>query len=129
MPAGIGGAHHREVGLRHAADHALRRQFAQPVDWIDDVQVALEPGAVEIDRDVADQDISRWHGRRQEAAFGTAEREGLIATLDQRGAGDDRHSALRQRRTDNEGLRCRSSGTERPERRRASAAVCPQAEP
>src|SRR5450755_664192 len=53
---------------------------------------------------MADHDITLWHRGWQEAAFGTPERERLIATLDQRGAGDDRHPALRQRWANNEGL-------------------------
>jgi hypothetical protein len=92
------------MGLSHTADHALDRQLAQPVDRVDDVQIALEPGAVEVNRDMARQDIARGYGSWQETTLSTAERERLVAAPYQCGAGYDCHSTLRQRRTNNERL-------------------------
>src|SRR5271170_4738662 len=90
------------MGLSGTANHALARQFAQPVDRVNNVQIALEPGAVEVNRDMARQDIARGHGGRKETTLSTAKWERLVTAPYQRSAGDDCHSALRQRWTDNE---------------------------
>src|ERR1700719_161048 len=97
MPAGT---HHSKMGCRHAADHALRRQFAQPVDRIDDIHGALEPGAVEIDRGLADQDITRWYVGWQDAALrpAVAAAGGILVVLAI--LGHHPVNALLQRRSD-----------------------------
>src|ERR1700733_102006 len=105
--------------LSHTANHALRHQFAQAVDRVDDVQIALEPGTVEVDGNVAHQEVARGQGSRQEAALSTAKRERFLSAPYQRGAGYDCHSALCQRRTPDERLgfegraRCGNHGISR----------------
>jgi hypothetical protein len=43
----------------HRADRPFSCQLVQPVERKDDVPILLKPGAVEIDRDVAAQQIAR----------------------------------------------------------------------
>src|SRR5277367_4192475 len=110
------------MSLRHTANHALGRQLAQPIDRVDHVQIALEPGPIEVNRDMARQDVARWHGSRQETTLSTAERERFVAAADQCGAGYDCHSTLRERRTADERLalegRARSGNHRIPRRLR-----------
>jgi hypothetical protein len=56
----IGSAHKRIMGWRYLANHPLCGQLPQPVEREDDIPVFLKPGPVEIDRDMADQQISRF---------------------------------------------------------------------
>ena len=52
------------MSLRHTANHALGRQLAQPIDRVDHVQIALEPGPIEVDGNMARQDVARGQGSR-----------------------------------------------------------------
>ncbi len=92
------------MGLSHTADHALSYQLAQPVDWVDDVEIALESRAIEVDRDMAHQDVVGRHESGQETTFGATEAERLVAAPDQCGAGYDCQPPLRQWRTKDERL-------------------------
>ena len=61
---GIGGAHKRIVRRGYRADRPFGCQVVQPVERKDDVPVLLEPGAIEIDRDVTALQITCRDGRR-----------------------------------------------------------------
>jgi hypothetical protein len=78
---------------------------AQPVDRIDDVQITLEACAIEVDRDMARQDLARRQRRWQETTLGASKTKRLFTTPDESGAGDDRHPASSQWRPHDEGLR------------------------
>jgi hypothetical protein len=92
------------MGLSRTANDALRRQLAQAVHRIDDVQVALEPGTIEVDRDMARQDVARGQGSWKETTLRTAKRKRFLTAPYQCGAGDNCHATLRQRRTNDEWL-------------------------
>ncbi len=79
------------VRVRDATDHALDGEFTQPIDRIDDVEVTLIAGAIEVDRDMADQDIVVVPVAGHRAILARPKRKRLIATMDQRRAADDRH--------------------------------------
>src|ERR1043165_8371181 len=85
--------------LRHTADQTVGRQFAQSLDGINNVHVALEAGAIEIDRYMADQDITGVPVARNGARLTRAEGKRLVPAADQRCAADDGDPPLRERRT------------------------------
>ena len=60
----IGSAHERVMGSRDRADDAVGGELVQPVEREDDVPIFLKPGAVEVDRDMADQQVVRLACRR-----------------------------------------------------------------
>jgi hypothetical protein len=90
---------------RDRADTAFGNEFAQPIDRQDHVDIALKSGAIEVDRDVAHQDVgavpTRWHG----TVFARADRKRRVAATDQSSAADDRHTALGQFWSRDEGRR------------------------
>jgi hypothetical protein len=65
------------MGRRHRADHALGGQLPQPVDREDDIPVLLKPGAVEIDRDMADQQVFRLGVSGDDPVIGIAPANGF----------------------------------------------------
>src|SRR5262249_11411164 len=99
----VGRAHNGIVGGRDAADLPGRRHFAQTVDREDDVDVTLPAGAVEVDRNAADQQVAGRRVGGDEAALAGAERERRIAALHQGGGGQDGDAPLRQWRAGDEG--------------------------
>jgi hypothetical protein len=92
------------MGLSRTANDALRRQLAQAVHRIDDVQIALEPGTIEVNRDMARQDVARGHGSWKETTLSAAKWKRLVSAPYQCSAGYDCHSTPRQRWTGNERL-------------------------
>src|SRR6185437_10995835 len=86
----------------YAPDLPGRGHFAQTVDREDDVDVTLPAGAVEVDRDMADQQIAGRRVGGDEAALAGAERKRRVAALHQRGRGQDGDAPLRQRRPGDE---------------------------
>jgi hypothetical protein len=78
----VGRAHERIVGIGHRPDCPLGRELPQPVDRIGDVPIFLKPGAVEIDRDVAAQQVF-WPRRRGDSVImRVAAAERVLATYD-----------------------------------------------
>ena len=99
----VGGAHERVMGLGERADRALGGQLAQPVEREDDVPILLKPGAVEIDRDVAAQQVFGLGRRWDRPVIRIAPAKRVFAAHDEARRGDDRHPALSQRRPGNPG--------------------------
>jgi len=93
------------MGLRDRAERAFAGQLPQPVEREDDIPVFLEPGAVEIDRDVADQQLVRPGVGRDDPIVGIAAAKRVLAVLDKAGGGNDRHPTLRQPRSGHPGSR------------------------
>ena len=116
------------MGLAHAANNALSCQLPQPVDRVDDVQIALEPDAVKVNRDmiVTMSPAGMEAGRKRHSA--RPKGKGLSPRRIKAGAGYDRHLTPRQRRTDNERL-VSKTGHGAATRHLSSAAVCPQVGP
>jgi hypothetical protein len=56
----VGRTHERVVHRGDRADGPLRRQVVEPIKRKDDVPVLLEPGSIEIDRDVAAGRGRQW---------------------------------------------------------------------
>src|ERR1700690_802399 len=81
----------------HTADHTLRRELTQSVDRISNVDVPLKAGAIEIDRDMAHENVIVAPAPGHRAIFSGAERKRLVATPDQGRAADDRDTAPGQR--------------------------------
>jgi hypothetical protein len=91
------GAHEGIVDRRHRAHAALGHQLAQAVDREDDVEILLEAGAVEVDRDMAHHQLV---GRRlgwDDAIAAVARTERPVAALVQAGRRDDGDSPLAER--------------------------------
>ena len=80
------------VGDRSDSARALK--IAQPVERKNDVPIFLEPGAVEIYRDVADQQISRTRIGRDRPVIGVAAAERVFAAQHQTRRTHDRDPAL-----------------------------------
>ena len=79
-----------------AADDTLSGKLAQALDRIDGVDIALITAAIEIDLDMADQQILQRRIGWQEPHLCAAKWERPIARPDQRGAAYDGDTALGQ---------------------------------
>ena len=92
---GIGRAHERIVGIGHRSDRPLGHELPQPVDRKSDVPVFLQPGAVEIDRDVAAQQVFGRRCRGDRVIMRVSPAERVLAAYDEAGGGDDCDPTLR----------------------------------
>src|SRR6266481_1508412 len=93
------------MGTRHGANHALICELVQPIDREDDIPVLLKTGPVEIDRDVADQQLSRLRIGRDYPVIGISAAERLFSAAHETGRGNNRNPAVRQRWPTDPGLR------------------------
>ena len=95
--SGISLAHDSIMSGCNTADHAVRRELTRPVDRMDNVEVPLKTRAIEVDRQVAHEDIivvpTTWHC----TLLTRSKWDRLVAVVHQRRPADDRHTAFRQR--------------------------------
>jgi hypothetical protein len=126
----IRGTHDGVMIIRDTADHALFGEFAQPVDRIDRIDVALESGPVEGDRHMAGKDIRGRPRGGDGAILGCSEMERHVTASYQCGGADDCDPACRQLRSRDERLRIKPwagrCGDHSPSRLRKILGSCHQ---
>src|SRR6516164_2624277 len=101
----ISGAHERIMRRGYRADRPFRFQLVEPVERKNDVPIFLEPSAIEVDRDVAAQQIPGSDRRWDRPIIRIAAAKWVLPAHDEPGRRDNYYPTLRQRRAGHPGPR------------------------
>ena len=94
----FGRAHERIMRVGDRADCPIGGQLVEAVDREDNIPIFLKAGAIEIDRDMADQQIARRRAGRDRMVIRIAAAKRDAAAHQEAGGGHDCDAPLRQRR-------------------------------